>query len=45
MLHAHEAGACHALAAHLVDRGVLPGGTEAELLIAEATREPVDVIC
>lgn len=44
VLHADEAAACHALAAHLVDRGVLAGEAEAEALITEATREPVEVI-
>lgn len=44
VLHADEAAACRALAAHLVDSGVLAGEAEAELLVAEAIAEPVEVI-
>jgi hypothetical protein len=44
VLHADEAAARQALAAHLVDSGVLAGEAEADLLVAEADIEPVDVI-
>lgn len=44
VLHGDEAAACQALVAHLIDSGVLAGEAEAELLVAEAITEPVDVI-